>query len=278
MKHIWKLAIFLLALNLYGQDTSHTAQKIYSGPSSSGSCAYSATAPDPVLVVGGVLYVCGPGNTFVPTGGGTSNYQTVQVAGAAQPVEPALNFPSGVACTDNPGVATNCTPSANYQTVQVAGSSQAQEPALNFTAGVTCTDNSGVSTNCHPSVPFSTISVGANSGLTAGVTYYLGPFGATTSSGSYGTVPTTNAGTISNLYCHVAVAPTSSNTDTFTILNASGTSENITCQITGAANNCNDTSDTWAPPLSTNVTVKLVVSGSATNPVGASCSFQLSNY
>jgi hypothetical protein len=69
--------------------------------------------------LGASLPVCTTSGKVLATSGCTiagTNYQTVQVAGVAQPQEPALNFAANVTCTDTTGVSTNCTPSSSSST------------------------------------------------------------------------------------------------------------------------------------------------------------------
>jgi hypothetical protein len=57
-------------------------------------------------------------------------YQTVQTAGTPLAQEPVINFPSDMTCTDNPGVATNCTPTNTASTAW-----SALTPSTNSSAG-----------------------------------------------------------------------------------------------------------------------------------------------
>jgi hypothetical protein len=60
--------------------------------------------------------------TFNSSGGGSSFYQTVQVAGSPLPQEPVLNFPANMTCVDNPGnTSTDCTPSGGGSSVPTSG-------------------------------------------------------------------------------------------------------------------------------------------------------------
>lgn len=89
--------------------------------------------------------VCTNGSKVLVTSGcplaGTF-YQTVQQAGSALPQEPVLNFAADMACSDNPGVATNCTPSSTGGTAFSALTSSINTGSGTFgwsTAGVAST-------------------------------------------------------------------------------------------------------------------------------------------
>lgn len=69
-------------------------------------------------------------------------YQTIQNAGTPVAQEPVLNFTSGVTCTDNPGVATNCAASAGggfIQTLTAPIAGNFSQVNFNTGSGVTST-------------------------------------------------------------------------------------------------------------------------------------------
>jgi hypothetical protein len=82
------------------------------------------------------------------TGGGGTNYQTVQQAGTPLAQEPVLNFDSVMTCADNTGVATNCHP--NTATTSQLGVVKPDGTTITISAGVISSTGGGGS-----SVPLS---------------------------------------------------------------------------------------------------------------------------
>ena len=80
--------------------------------------------------------------TITSSGGGGTNYQTVQQSGVALPQEPIINFTgAGVTCVDNPGATrTDCTiTSGGGTTVNAFNTTVTFDPATGLATPVTVT-------------------------------------------------------------------------------------------------------------------------------------------
>jgi hypothetical protein len=119
-----------------------------------------------------------------------------------------------------------------------------------------------------PQIPFGYLF----GGVPANTTYYTAPnavAGINQNNESISSV----SGVFSNLYVHVAAAPGTGNTDTFTLYIGNPTqmtATSVTCTISGSANSCSDTTDSALITAGQAWAVQVVTSANASNPAASS--------